>query len=131
MVKLPTEITNIINDFKVGHKTYWVHQYKAVVNEIKQIRFYVFTEWSNDNCNICRYNINELTTELTYDEAMNQVNIHLYHTINSTCGCRIINSEIHLVNDNYYNSINHMSDEEYEYHYFNDLFYESSYDYMI
>ena len=97
---------------------YWVHQYRAVVNEINELRFYVYTEWSNKYCDICRYNTNELTVELTYDQTLAQVEIDLHHTINNACGCRIIHS-----------SINEMNDEEYEYRKLNHMFYDSYYDY--
>ena len=112
MIKLPLDLIEIVNDYRLGSDKYWRCKYNAVISEIQELRFFVYTEWSNQYCNVCPYNQSELTVELTYDKALYQYNIDLHHTLNNVCGCRILSSKIYLVNDNYYNAISNDNDED-------------------
>ena len=111
MMKLPVDLIEIVNDYRLGSETYWRYRYNAVISEIRRLRFFVYTEWSNNDCNVCPYNISEMTVELTFDKALEQYNVDLHHTINNTCGCRIMSSKIYLVNDHYYNAISNDNDD--------------------
>ena len=109
MIPLPDNLIDIINDYRFGNNDYWKTRYKYVLNEINDLRYYVFTSWSNKYCNVCNYCGNELTIPIKYDEAL-QTYYQELNRCNTICGCRIISLTIHRVNHNYYNAIHDIYD---------------------
>ena len=102
MVPLPEEVVENIKDFMNGTNRYWRKQYNKVVKDINNLKFFVFTEWSNEFCNLCRYNDCEFTIEIDYDEALKTYYQDMNKTFNFGCECIIKDCKILPVTDNYY-----------------------------
>ena len=107
MVPLPIEVVENIKDFMNGTNIYWRKQYNKVINDINNLKFFVFTEWSNQFCNLCRYNDCEFTIEIDYDEALKTYYQDMNKTFNFGCDCIIKECKILHVSDYYYDALNY------------------------
>ena len=107
MVPLPSEIIENIYDFTSGTNNYWRHKFNTVINEINNLKFFVFTEYSNRYCNICRYNDTEFTIESDYDEALRLYYSYVHKLFSCSCGCLLKDCRILPVSDDYYDALSY------------------------
>ena len=107
------------------------------------MKFFVFTEYSNKYCNVCRYNDTEFTIESDCDEALRLYYSYVNRVFNCVCGCVLKDCRILPIGDDYYDALNYRdvmelldhvderpySSRNYTYQYSYDEYYDPYYNY--